>query len=444
MKPYPKYRESGIEWLGKIPEGWEVKPLGIIFTFSKGLTITKDDLRDEGTPCVNYGEIHSKYGVMLNPAIHPLRCVETEAVRKQPDTLLQEGEFVFADTSEDLEGSGNFTCLVSKTQVAAGYHTVIARPKVEMDSPFFAHEFHSSAFRSQIQRQVKGIKVFSITQGILKNTCCWMPPLAEQQAIASFLDRETAKIDEAIKATEESIELLQEERKTIISHAVTKGLDPKAKMKDSGVEWLGGVPEHWEVKRIKFFAEILRGKFTHRPRNDPAFYDGDYPFVQTGDITGTSRYITEYKQTLNEKGAAVSKEFPKRTLVMAIAANIGDVAILNFPAYFPDSIVGLVPSSKVSLMYLFYLMGSMKEPMIRTATISTQMNLNVEQISSLTAGCPPLTEQEAIATYLDEKTSQIDSLIAEKLGLIESLQEYRTSLIHEAVTGKIDLREEAA
>ena len=150
------------------------------------------------------------------------------------------------------------------------------------------------------------------------------------------------------------------------------------KYKASGVEWLGDVPEGWEVKKIRHFAEVLRGKFTHRPRNDPKFYGGDFPFIQTGDITASSRFITEFKQTLNELGISVSKEFPKGTLVMAIAANIGDVAILEFPAYFPDSIVGLVPKRNFDLNFLYFLMIAMKQPMLMTATVSTQMNLNVD------------------------------------------------------------------
>lgn len=204
--------------------------------------------------------------------------------------------------------------------------------------------------------------------------------------------------------------------------------------KESGVEWLGAVPEHWEVKQLRHFAQVLRGKFTHRPRNDPAFYDGPFPFIQTGDITGSSRLITCFSQTLNERGIAVSKEFPKGTLVMAIAANIGDVAILDFPAYFPDSIVGLVPKTSVRLPFLYHLMTAMKQPMVMTATVSTQQNLNTDQICALEAVCPPEPEQERIATFLDHETIKIDSLIAEQQRLIELLKEKRQAVISHAVT----------
>ncbi len=125
---YPKYKPSGVEWLGDVPEHWDLKPLRSIFNFSKGLTITKEDLQDEGIPCVNYGEIHSKYGFRVEPTIHPLRCVATEYQHSNPNALLRDGDFVFADTSEDLEGSGNFTHLTSNQPVFAGYHTIIGRP----------------------------------------------------------------------------------------------------------------------------------------------------------------------------------------------------------------------------------------------------------------------------------------------------------------------------
>ncbi|MEI6673939.1 MAG: restriction endonuclease subunit S [Verrucomicrobiota bacterium] len=206
------------------------------------------------------------------------------------------------------------------------------------------------------------------------------------------------------------------------------------KYKPSGVEWLGEVPEHWEVKRLRYFASVLRGKFTHRPRNDPMFYDGEFPFVQTGDITGSSRYITGFKQTLNERGVAVSKEFPKGTLVMAIAANIGDVAILDFPAFFPDSIVGLVPMSGIDLNYLYYLMIGMKQQMLMTATVSTQMNLNVDQICSLASACPTLPEQTRIVAFLDAETAKIDELVAEQRRLMDLLKEKRQAVISHAVT----------
>lgn len=125
---YPEYKDSGIDWLETIPAHWSTSKLRYTFSFGKGLTITKENLRDTGTPCVSYGEVHSKYGFEIDPARHPLKCVGDEYLKTSSYALLKKGDIVFADTSEDIDGSGNFTQLVSNEQVFAGYHTIIARP----------------------------------------------------------------------------------------------------------------------------------------------------------------------------------------------------------------------------------------------------------------------------------------------------------------------------
>jgi type I restriction enzyme S subunit len=185
----------------------------------------------------------------------------------------------------------------------------------------------------------------------------------------------------------------------------------------------------------------LRGKFSHRPRNDPALYDGPFPFIQTGDVARSKKYIKEYSQTLNEKGFCVSKQFPKHTLVMTIAANIGDVAILNFDACFPDSIVGLVPFKEINLDFLYLVLTSMKPELLKQAPVNTQGNLNVERIGSLKIAIPTIHEQLELVKQIEEKTQVIDSLVEKNLSTIELAQEYRTRLISDVVTGQIDVRD---
>ena len=157
-----------------------------------------------------------------------------------------------------------------------------------------------------------------------------------------FLDHADRRIRRYIRAKEKLIALLEEQKQAIIHQAVTGRIDvrtdqPYPAYKSSGVEWLGDVPAFWDVLRVKQVAQILRGKFTHRPRNDPSLYDGAYPFIQTGEVARAEKAITNYRQTLNDRGLAVSQMFPAGTLVMTIAANIGDVAVLDFEACFPDS-----------------------------------------------------------------------------------------------------------
>ncbi|MCA4775624.1 restriction endonuclease subunit S [Empedobacter stercoris] len=214
-------KDSGVEWIGEIPAHWEVKRFANSFSLGKGLTITKEYLRDEGIFCVNYGEIHSKYGFEVNPEIHPLRCVDTDYLKTSSSSLLEKGDFVFADTSEDLKGSGNFTYLSSNIKTFAGYHTVIAKPNNDLNSRFLAYEFDSAKFRSQIQSKVKGVKVFSITQTLLKTLFIWLPPIQEQEQIVSFLDEVTGKIDQAIAQKQEQITKLKEYKQSLINDVVT-------------------------------------------------------------------------------------------------------------------------------------------------------------------------------------------------------------------------------
>ena len=263
-----------------------------------------------------------------------------------------------------------------------------------------------------------------------------VPPLPEQQRIAAYLDASCAAIDAAVAAKRRQLETLDALRSSIISRAVTHGLNGRAALKPSGMDWSPEVPAHWEVQQIKRLCSLVRGQFTHRPRNDPALYDGPYPFIQTGDITAAGKYIRTHSQTLNELGLSASKQFPKGTLVMSIAANIGDVAILDFEACFPDSMIGMIPRRKTNLDFLYYLMRSMRGIMLRSAVQSTQLNLNYVRIGTNFAPVPPLKEQAAIAEYLDAKEHEFQLLSSTIETQIATLTAYRKSLIHECVTGQ--------
>ncbi|HID69933.1 MAG TPA: restriction endonuclease subunit S, partial [Desulfobacterales bacterium] len=223
----------------------------------------------------------------------------------------------------------------------------------------------------------------------------------------------------------------------------TKGIDPEVKLKDSGIDWLGEIPEGWEVVALKRATKIIRGKFGHRPRNDPEFYNGDHPFIQTGDVTNSDKYINYFQQTLNAKGFNVSQEFPANTLVMTIAANIGDLAILSFKASFPDSIVGFYPSHGNSPEFLYYLFKSMKKEFLRVSTSNTQLNINIDRISPLKIPVPPPKQQTAIVHHIETETTRINTKIAKTKKIIALQKEYRTALISEVVTGKIKVTQGA-
>lgn len=279
----------------------------------------------------------------------------------------------------------------------------------------------------------------AITIQELKQLPVLLPPINTQNRIASYLDRKCAEIDAIIAKQQQIIEKLKEYKLSVITEAVTKGLDPNVPMKDSGVEWIGKIPEHWTMLKLKHTSSILRGKFNHRPRNDPAYYDGNHPFVQTGDVARANKYIKSYSQTLNEKGYAVSKEFPANSICMTIAANVGDVAILTFDACFPDSVVGFVPSDNIAWDYLYYVLTAMKKQFVRNAIISTQLNLNIEIIKEEFIPVAPLRIQKEISKFLDDKYLAIDRTISAKQSAIDKLTDYKKSLIYEVVTGKKEI-----
>lgn len=415
---YANTKDTGVEWLGKVPEHWGMKRL----KYSLRLLTEKADRRENPIALENIESWSGRY-------------METEATFEGEGIAFEKGDILFGKLRPYLAKA----YLAEAAGEAVGDFHVL-RPTDKTTSRFAQYQILNRAFIAIVDSSTFGAKMPRANWNSLGSMVLTVPPISEQISIAEFLDRETAKIDVLIAEQRRLIGLLAEKHRAVIVHSVTKGLNPSVPTKSSGNEWMGKVPSAWVVKRVRHLAMILRGKFTHRPRNDPDFYDGGFPFVQTGDITDSSRYITEFKQTLNERGISVSKEFPKGTLVMAIAANIGDVAILDFPAYFPDSIVGLVPKEDIDLIFLFYLMIAMKQPMLMTATISTQMNLNVDQIASLVAPCPPIEEQRRIVSFLDGETAKLDSLSTEARAAITLLQERRAALISAAVTGKIDVR----
>lgn len=263
-----------------------------------------------------------------------------------------------------------------------------------------------------------------------------LPPPLEQERIAQYLDTSCAAIDAVVTAKRRQIQTLDAMLVSTVQLAVTRGLDAKANTKFTELDWLPEVPAHWVVQQIKRRCDLLRGKFSHRPRNDPAFYGGAYPFIQTGDITAARKYIRAYSQTLNELGFSVSKMFPRGTLVMSIAANVGDVAILDFEACFPDSMVGLVPDHRTNLDFLYYLMRAMKDILLRSAVLTTQMNLNYVRIGTNFAAFPPKEEQKEIATFLDKRTAEVHAVQADLHRQIETIIAYRKSLIQECVIGQ--------
>ena len=439
---YPEYKDTEIKWIEELPAHWAVSKLRYMFSFGKGLTITRANLLDEGVPCVNYGEVHSKYGFEVDPAIHPLKCVNEEYLKSSPSALLLKGDLVFADTSEDIDGSGNFTQLTSDQIVFAGYHTIIARPKDRKCSRFYAYLCDSKELRTQIRHAVKGVKVFSITQAILRGISIWLPGLEEQQKIANFLDHETAKIDTLIKKQQQLIKLLKEKRQSVISHAVTKGLNQSVPMRDSDVEWLGVVPEHWEVSKFGYISQVVRGG-SPRPAGDPTLFNGSYsPWVTVAEITKDDEiYLTETETFLTKKGSEQCRVFSSGTLLLSNSgATLGVPKILTIDANANDGVVGFENLSLNHEFAYYYLSTLTEDIRERIKQGSGQPNLNTDLVKDISVPIPPGNEVLEIVASIKKVRKDFLKLTNSAKRGIELMQERRTALISAAVTGKIDVR----
>jgi len=444
---YEKMKDSGVEWLGEIPGHWSTPRFRNQFIFSKGLNITKENLQDLGVPCVNYGEVHSKYGFELNIDKHALKCVSENYLESSPKSLLNVGDFVFADTSEDIEGSGNFTQLVSRETTFAGYHTVIVRPVNEHCHRFLAYVLDSISYRNQVRKRVKGVKVYTISKRLLKDTEIWIAPLPEQKAIAEFLDKKTAQIDAAVGIKQKQIALLKERKQILIQNAVTQGLNPNAPMCDSGVEWIGKIPKHWDVKKSRDLFKFSKG-LTITKEN---LQDEGIPCVNYGEIHSKYGFeVNPKKHPLKCVGQDYLKSNNKSLLnygdfVFADTSEdlegSGNFTYLNSKeavfAGYHTVIARLIGGIKYR--YVAYFLDSLAHrAQIRQRVKGVKVFSVTQSILKRTSVIlPPFAEQATIITYLDTQSAKIDQAIALQQQQIGKLKEYKTTLINSAVTGKI-------
>ncbi|MCY4380987.1 MAG: restriction endonuclease subunit S [Proteobacteria bacterium] len=430
----PEYESYQNHEVGELPIAWKMRRFRDVFDFSKGLNITKENLEDVGVPCVSYGEIHSRLPFKLAPSRHEIKCVNKYYLKHNNKSLLNIGDIVFADTSEDIEGSGNFLQLVEDATIFAGYHTIIARPNDEYEDRFLAYLLDSRCYREQIRRAVKGVKVYSITIKILKNTTLWLPSKAEQVAIAKYLDEKTTQIDEATGIKEQQIALLNELKKIIIQNVVTKGLNPNVNFKDSGFDWIGEIPAHWEVTSLGPLLKPISQK--GRP---------DLPLLS---ITREQGVIVRDVKNLGSNHNFIPDDLSGYKVINKghfgmnkMKAWQGSYGVSDFsgivsPAYYIfDFNKPIIPEyfhwAIRSRLYVSYFASASDGVRIG------QWDLSKTRMKSIPFLVPSEEEQEAIAKFLDEKTTQIDEVTRIKKQEIDKLNEYKASLINSAVTGKV-------
>ncbi len=425
---------SSFQELDALPSSFEIKRLRDCFVFSKGLTITKEDLEDEGVPCMNYGEVHSKYPVRFAPSKNPLQCVDEEYLKSDAKSLLQVGDIVFADTSEDIDGSGNFSQLDAEETVFAGYHTVIARPKVSCNLRYLSYVLDSVTFRKQIQQSVNGVKVYSITQAILKNAFLWLPPESEQSKVVAFLDKKTSKLDEAIDIKEKQIKLLKEHQEILIQNAVTRGLNPDVSMKDSGVDWLGRIPAHWEAKRAKYyFVEI-----------DERSENGEEELLSVSHMTGVTPRSEKKVSMFMAEDYSGSKLCRNGDLVINImwawmgALGVSFMTGIVSPSY---GVFRQASNRAFNSTYIEWLLKTTQYIQhynrVSTGLHSSRLRFYAHLFMDMTLIAPPVEEQDQIVDEIIKRNGVIERAIEANLKQIEKLKEYKASLIDSAATGRI-------
>ncbi|MBQ8457811.1 MAG: restriction endonuclease subunit S [Prevotella sp.] len=418
-----EYKDSGIEWIGQIPKEWRIVPFKAYFTTGKGLSFTKADLTPQGHAVVSYGQVHSKVNTGTRLDDFLLRYVPDSITANGESSKMNKGDFIIADTSEDLEGCGNCVYVDRDIELYAGYHSVTAKPKVQDNNKFFAYYFQTPCWRSQIRSRVTGIKVYSISQSIINQTWLFVPPLLIQQKIADYLDKVCGEADEMIALQEKMIEELKAYKQSIITEVVTKGLNPNVPMKNSGIDWIGEIPEHWEIIKIGFIfdnLDYLRRPISaeQRERNNPQY---NY-YGASGIIDKIDHYNVDDKVLLiGEDGAnLVTRNLP---LVYKAEGKfwVNNHAHILKPKFDDYNYMAFALEAA---NYRNYITGS------------AQPKLSQENLQAVKLPVPPIEEQCQIASYLDSKCSEIDSLIAIKQQKITELKEYKKSVIYEYVTGK--------
>jgi type I restriction enzyme S subunit len=427
-----------VSWLGAIPEHWEVRRLKHVASIQFS-SVDKHIIEgEEPVRLCNYVDVYYHDFIKEGLEFMSATATRSEVARFQ----LHHGDVLVTKDSESWDDIAVPAYVAEELDgVLCGYHLAHIRPDLrKLIGEYLFRAFRSSGINDQFRVAANGITRFGLGKYWLDNGLFLVPPLNEQQAIASFLDRETARIDMLIQKKQRQIELLQEKRSALISHAVTKGLDPNAKMKDSGIEWLGEIPAHWEVRRLKYTASI----------NDEALSettDPDYEFVYV-DISSVdaAKGVVATEVYRFEDAPLRARRIVRDgdTIVSTVRTYLRAIAPIRDP---DDNLIvstgfAVVRPRKLDSGYLSYALRSpfFVETVVSRSTGVSYPAINAPEVGNIGVSIPPLDEQCAIASFLDRETARIDALTEKINQSIETLHEYRVALISAAVTGKIDVR----
>jgi len=422
---YPAYKPSGVAWLGDVPEHWEVRRL----KYTADLINVKVDGADNDLPYTGLEHIESWTGKRIAP--------NGDTTSEGQAKLYRRGDVLFGKLRPYLAKAH----AADSDGICTG-ELLVLHPKV-VQQKFLVDYVLNPDFVAIVDSSTYGAKMPRANWDFIGNLPALIPPGDEQRAIAAFLDRETARIDALIEKKRRQIEVLQEKRSALVSHAVTKGLDPHAPMKDSGIEWLGEIPEHWEVKRIKQLGAIRYGL------GEPPEYVGDgLPFIRATDIKRGKIDLNAVRKVRREDVPWSRRPTLQlgEILVVRSGAYTGDSAIVTKDV--AGSIAGydmVLTVTKAHSPFVAWVLLSryMLEGQIYLERMrAAQPHLNAEELGGFVILMPPIDEQRQITDALKCETSKLDAM-ADRIGdSIIMLRDLRTALISAAVSGKIDVRKE--
>lgn len=428
-----EYHNIEEKWLESFPTHWKMCRLKDYTSTNTGITFTKVDLVESGNAVLSYGQIHAKNNPTTKINHELIRFIPDSFVTDKQSSKVKEGDFIFADTSEDLNGCGNCIYINEPMDLYAGYHTIILRNKGLNCGKYFAYLFMTDQWRSQIRKRVKSVKLYSVTQGILNQTFIIVPPIEEQDLIVSYLDKECDKITREIALLERKIKCYHSLQNSLINKVVRRGLNPNVSMKQSEVPFLNEIPEHWHICRIKdLFNERIELSETG-----------------TEDLLSVSEYYGVAKRADKVDGENITRSDSligyKICYVNDIISNImlawkGSLGRTKYNGIVSPAYGVYKPIVELNSSFYHYLFRTKLYKSIfrinSRGIIESRLRLYTPNFLGLSTVYPPIEAQHEIVNYLDEKCSKIDSII-EKIKLkIGRLKELKRSLINEVVTGQ--------
>ena len=443
MKAYPHYKESGIECFGEMPSHWDIKRL-------KHIASCNDDVVSEKTNADFEFEYVDIGSVSKLNGIEKAEKMVFEDAPSRARRKAQSGDVIVSTVRTYLQAITAITEEQSEYVYSTGF--AVIRPKL-VGKKFMQFALKDDAFLYQVMRESTGVSYPAINSNNLMNLCILLPPHYEQETIAKFLQKETAKIDNLIAEKQRFITLLEEKRQALISHVVTKGLDDKVEMKDSGVEWIGAVPKHWEGIQLK---HCMKGGFQNGVfKKSDEFGDGTL-LINVSDVFTEDNEIhvnrldrvtatkAELKKYLVEYGDIFFIRSSLKLEGIGMTACFLDNSTTE-PVIFECHVVkGRPNTQKVLPEYLIKVLHShqLRYQQIRNSTTTTMTTISQAGLGSALLFLPPIEEQRKIIKYIDDNIKKIDALNSETRRSISLLKEHRSALISAAVTGKIDVREE--